>query len=585
MEPGRFSAPFRRARRIAACTALAVSAGMLLAVPAAADDTPPAPVEQTKPVFQHPTLTLPKSAPKATGTGDSRVTVEAQDDVPVAKPRADIDGDGYSELIYRGIDNQIWVTPSNGDPDYVYNFASSEAENERYKDVFTVAGLEATGPVHFTLLSSGRLAAHRNGSGGLNIWFGTGWQIYNKVFSPGDLTGDGSGDILARTPTGDLYLYPTTPGAAAPMGPRIKIGSGWQGYDQLIGVNDVNGDAIADLFARNPAGELYFYSGNPDVSSPFKGRVKVGNGWNGYNQIFGIDDLNGDGYAEVLARTPAGVLYSYISTGTGAFEARQQGGSGWNAASQFVGAGNNPHFGKNELVGIDTKGTLWAYYAMNNGLLSARNQASDIGGFQGAKITFSSALDADGFGELLELYNGSLYNLSHYTQSAWHIGSGWGIYTHLVGVGDLSGDGKGDLLARDSSGVLWLYRGDGSGTTFSPRIRLGSGWNAFNKLLGAGDVNGDGRADLIARGTDGKLYLYAGTGSATAPFKARTLIGSGWNTYNKLAAPGDLTGDGLADIVGVNAAGELYRYDANGFGAFKAKAKVGNGWNTYATLH
>ena len=42
--------------------------------------------------------------------------------------------------------------------------------------------------------------------------------------------------------------------------------------------------------------------------------------------------------------------------------------------------------------------------------------------------------------------------------------------------------------------------------------RLGAGWGAFTSLVGAGDLTGDGRADLIARDGNGKLWLYPGTG-------------------------------------------------------------------------
>ena len=586
MEPGRLAGVrFRRARRIAACTALAVSAGMLLAVPAAADGTP-APhhgVEQTRPTAQQPKLTLPAPTSK---DGEQRAAAQA-DDVPVAKTRADIDGDGFSDLLYRAVNGKIYVAPHSGAGAYEYPFDAGVYQdlNETYKDVFSVGGLQAN-PVHFTLSATGRLNAYASSVSGASIfWSGTGWQAYNKVFSPGDLTGDGSGDILARTPSGDLYLYRTTPGAAAPMAARIKIGSGWGAYDQIVGVNDVNSDAIADLFARTPGGDLYFYSGNPDPASPFKPRVKVGSGWNGYNQIFSLDDTSGDGLGDLVARTPAGVLWTYESTGTGAFLPRVQGGSGWNAAAQFSGAGNNPHWGKDEVLGLDTNGTLFTYYSMNNGLLSARDQASEIGGFKGAKLTFTSSLDSNGFGDLLELYNGTLYNLSHTSGNAQTIGSGWGIYNLLTGPGDLDGDGKGDLLARDGSGALYLYRGNGLGTAFAARIKVGSGWNTFNKLVGAGDINGDGRSDLLARATDGNLYLYAGTGVASAPFKAKSLIGSGWNTYNKLAVPGDLDGNGRADLLGANSAGELYRYTSNGTGGFNAKAKLGTGWNTYSSLY
>jgi hypothetical protein len=48
-------------------------------------------------------------------------------------------------------------------------------------------------------------------------------------------------------------------------------------------------------------------------------------------------------------------------------------------------------------------------------------------------------------------------------------------------VTDLNGDGKADLLARDTSGVLWFYPGNGKGS-FSTRTRIGSGWNAMNAL-------------------------------------------------------------------------------------------------------
>jgi hypothetical protein len=581
----------RPARRIAACTALALSAGMMLTVPAHADDTPAprAPIEQLAPgSVPQPKLTLPRTGDAGSAKEPSAAVAA---DIP-AKPRSDIDGDGWSDLFYRAPDGKIYVSPSNGADSYEYAFDAGvhQSPGQTYKDVFSIAGLQEGGPVHFTLGASGRLSAYRSSAyQGSVIWSGTGWQQYNKVFAPGDLTGDGVGDVLARTPAGDLYLYRATPGAAAPFAGRVRIGGGWQQYDQLVGVNDVNSDGIADLYARTPSGTLYFYSGTSEVTRPFKGRVVLGTGWQQYNQLFSIDDLDGDGLGDVLARNHAGVLYSYIATGTGAFKPRQQGGTGWNGPAQFAGAGNNPSWGKHELLGLDTKGTLYSYYALNNGLLSPREQVSDIGGWKGAKITLVSSLDDDGFSDLFEVYNNTLYNYSHKSGQLKTIGTGWGVYNTLVGPGDLSGDGKGDLLARDGSGVLYLYRGNGTGTGFAAKQKIGGGWQQFNKLLGAGDINGDGRADLLARGSDGKLYLYAGTGVATAPFKTKSLIGSGWNTYNKLAAPGDLNGDGRAELLAANSAGELYRYDAtgagSGTGAFKAKSKVGNGWSTYSSLH
>ncbi len=66
-----------------------------------------------------------------------------------------------------------------------------------------------------------------------------------------------------------------------------------------------------------------------------------------------------------------------------------------------------------------------------------------------------------------------------------------------------------------------LGKGDG---TFAPRTRIGGGWNVYTQLAGAGDVNDDGRADLVAYGSGG-TYLYPGTGSWQVPFGKPTPTG------------------------------------------------------------
>ena len=47
-----------------------------------------------------------------------------------------------------------------------------------------------------------------------------------------------------------------------------------------------------------------------------------------------------------------------------------------------------------------------------------------------------------------------------------------------------------------------------------------------------GDITGDGKADLIGVGTSGKTYLFPGTGKAATPFAARKAFGSStsWGT-------------------------------------------------------
>ncbi|MEU1282446.1 FG-GAP-like repeat-containing protein [Streptomyces sp. NPDC005805] len=590
MESGRAAASSHRTRRrrvrVAACTALAVAAGMLLAAPTAQAATPAGPgpvVEPEAPEAKAPGLKLDR-APAA-----PRGEFSAQDaGAPLALPRSDVDGDGLSDLIFQDLDGSFYV--STGSDTYEYPFYSSTASSgEVHKDVFSASGMRNGGPAHFTLTAAGRLTAYDSYTdSAYGFYSGTGWQQFNKVFSPGDLTGDGVGDILARNHAGQLFLYRGAKNSSRPFtGDKQLIGGGWQQFDQLVGMNDVNNDGIADLFARTTAGDLYFYSGTGVASRPFKAKVKVGSGWNQYNSLVSIDDLDEDGNGDLFARTVSGDLYLLGSTGTGSFRPRVKLGSGWHTVNQFANAGNMASWGRDTVFALQPKGTLFYYWDLNNGKLSARQQIGAVGAWKGAKLTPVSSLDDTGRTTLLEVYNGALYNLSHKSGSLKKFSGSWSGYNLLTGPGDLTGDGKGDLLGRDKSGVLWVFPGNGSGTAFGSRVRVTGGWQQFNAVLGGGDTTGDGRADVLARGKDGRMYLYEGTGVAAKPFKAKREIGStAWRQFDRLLVAGDLNGDGRADLLARTSNGALHRYDANGRGTWNAKVTIGSsGWTQYSGLY
>ncbi|MFB7540614.1 FG-GAP repeat domain-containing protein [Streptomyces zaomyceticus] len=167
------------------------------------------------------------------------------------------------------------------------------------------------------------------------------------------------------------------------------------------------------------------------------------------------------------------------------------------------------------------------------------------------------------------------------------VGGGWNIYNLLTGASDLTGDKKADLLARDTAGTLWLYPGTGDTTTpFGARVRVGGGWSVYNSLVGGTDVTGDGKADLVARDAAGKQWLYQGTGVSTRPFGGRTQIGTGWQVYNSMVAPGDLNSDGKADLVARDGSGVLWYYQGTGVATkpYATRAKIGGGWQTYNLL-
>ncbi|WP_240528747.1 trypsin-like serine protease [Streptomyces humi] len=217
------------------------------------------------------------------------------------------------------------------------------------------------------------------------------------------------------------------------------------------------------------------------------------------------------------------------------------------------------------------------------------------GDFGGVNSVFQADLNRDGFQDLVYRVasTGDVYWLHFALNSAQTAGSwsetkiftNWKTRKAIVIPGDLTGDYLPDVLSEDSSGVLWLYPGKGNGT-FAARVRIGGGWSQYNQLRGVGDFNGDGKADLLARkSSGGDLYLYKGTGkSGTGLFSARVKVRSGWTGFNTLAAVGDLTGDGKADLLARTTGGTLYLYPGTGKGTseiFGTRKSLGTGFQQY----
>ncbi|MBY8876546.1 N-acetylmuramoyl-L-alanine amidase [Streptomyces sp. PLK6-54] len=247
----------------------------------------------------------------------------------------------------------------------------------------------------------------------------------------------------------------------------------------------------------------------------------------------------------MLGRDASGVLWQYQGTGsaTSPYFTRFKVGAGWQVYNTLVPMTELKANGTGDMVARDTSGVLWYYQGSGN-----------------PSAPFKARLK---------------------------VGAGWGAYNTMSGVRDVTGDGRPDLVARDSSGVLWLYQGTGTpATPFKARVKIGAGWGAYNSLVALGDFTGDGKGDMLGRDASGALYLYTGTGSATAPFAARVKIGTGWQIYNAMVGPGDMSGDGKPDLIGRDSTGALWFYKGTGSATapYAARVKVGTGWQIYGLL-
>ena len=102
----------------------------------------------------------------------------------------------------------------------------------------------------------------------------------------------------------------------------------------------------------------------------------------------------------------------------------------------------------------------------------------------------------------------------------------------FVAPGDFTGDGRADLLARKTNGDLMLYHGTGTvtGGMVYPPARIGGGWEGMNGFAAPGDITGDSRADLLARQANGDLMLYRGTGAGNWSTRPRGSAAAGTST-------------------------------------------------------
>jgi len=182
----------------------------------------------------------------------------------------------------------------------------------------------------------------------------------------------------------------------------------------------------------------------------------------------------------------------------------------------------------------------------------------------------------------LFLYRGN--GVGGFTGAGVRIGTGWNMFARVFSPGDYSGDGRADILGVTPGGDLFLYRGNGVGGFTGAGVRIGAGWNMFARVFSPGDFTGDGRADILGVTPGGDLFLYRGNGVGGFT-GAGVRIGTGWNMFARVVSPGDYSGDARADILGVTPGGDLFLSRGNGAGGFTgAGVRIGTGWNMFTTV-
>ncbi|HKY31747.1 MAG TPA: thrombospondin type 3 repeat-containing protein [Candidatus Polarisedimenticolia bacterium] len=336
-------------------------------------------------------------------------------------------------------------------------------------------------------------------------------------------------------------------------GNQINAGFG-TGVD---GAGDVNADGFADIVVGTPRwaitqdreGRIAVYPGGPfgPPLTPWAAESNVDFALLG-TAVAGAGDVNGDGYADVAAGAP----------------------------------------GYDD--GIEFGGKVMVWHGSASGIAAAFSWGASAGsGFAsfGASVDGAGDVNGDGFDDLVVgapgyitsffgegrafLYLGGASGLA--VSSAWSPPGGQGdlrFGASVAGAGDIDGDGYDDLVigapeydnGEADEGAVFVFMGSPSGPAETPSLVLEgnqAGANFGASVSGAGDVNGDGLADVIVgapffdngEADEGRAYVHLGTPAGLDPVPAWVVESNQASARLgvSVASAGDFNADGVADVV------------------------------------
>lgn len=290
-------------------------------------------------------------------------------------------------------------------------------------------------------------------------------------------------------------------------------------------------------------------------------------------------DFNGDGHSDILWQNVNGAVSTWHATGSGASDGIVQDTydayvvTSWTAVDSFDFNGD----GRADILWHNQNGAIAIWDGTASGFIQSSYVDSNIS--SGASIVGAGDFDGDGRDDVLfRKDDGSIF-AARSDGSVLQIGYGQG-YSHdsvgtswiVEGVADFSGDGKADILWRYADGSLSTWEANGSpasGIAFHENSWSHQPIDLAWHVVGLGDFDGDGRADILWRHDNGSVSVWTSTGSGGfAENQFNAYAATGWS----VAEVGDFNGDGRADI--------LWRYAT---GQTSIWHSTGSGWeqNTY----
>ena len=137
----------------------------------------------------------------------------------------------------------------------------------------------------------------------------------------------------------------------------------------------------------------------------------------------------------------------------------------------------------------------------------------------------------------------------------------------FAGAGDFNGDGKADLLWKAMDQTLSISFSNGQQfTTTNAVVPQAAGWN----VRAVADFTGDGKTDILLTTSQGAAEIWEMAGNIVTKVDLLDAVDPSWS----LASVGDLNGDGRADILWHNTSGQLWAWNMDG-GKIASQGSVG----------